>query len=405
MEHNKKEPDDDVHSMDVTPVYDPGTLIMLTSLLMAVMGIVLLLMGRASTPAIAGYRHWAAGSLLAMFSGLLISLRGEALDWLTYTIPNTAAMLAYTLYWIGSARYFGQQPRLKGWVVLFVVAWIGQAYFTHVEDSLRGRYLSLTGYVFAASLMHAIVFAMAIFQRSSDHRQYLLGVTFTGFWVCFSTLVFGARWVHAVFQPQDGQGMLDTSWMQALYLGTFTFGLVIVNIGFLLLVSERIRSNFEDLAMVDTLTGVRSRRAVANAASDLFRRSRRSGEPFSVLSLDLDHFKAINDQFGHQTGDRVLQVCCRHVEDALRQSDVFGRVGGEEFIVLLPATTMAQAGELSERLRLAALVSEPGLPGVTVSIGYTDWRPTDAGVDDTFKRADRALYAAKDAGRNRAMHC
>ena len=71
MEHNKKEPDDDVHSMDVTPVYDPGTLIMLTSLLMAVMGIVLLLMGRASTPAIAGYRHWAAGSLLAMFSGLL----------------------------------------------------------------------------------------------------------------------------------------------------------------------------------------------------------------------------------------------------------------------------------------------------------------------------------------------
>ena len=176
MEHNKKEPDDDVHSMDVTPVYDPGTLIMLTSLLMAVMGIVLLLMGRASTPAIAGYRHWAAGSLLAMFSGLLISLRGEALDWLTYTIPNTAAMLAYTLYWIGSARYFGQQPRLKGWVVLFVVAWIGQAYFTHVEDSLRGRYLSLTGYVFAASLMHAIVFAMAIFQRSSDHRQYLLGV-------------------------------------------------------------------------------------------------------------------------------------------------------------------------------------------------------------------------------------
>lgn len=389
----------------MTPTYDPKTLLMLASVLTGVMGAVLLLMARATTPRIPGVRYWAAGSLLTTVAGVLITLRGVAPVWLTYTVENTAAMLAYTLFWIGSAKHFGQQPKLKGWVVLFVLAWIGQTYYTYVEDSLRGRYWSLTGYVFAASLMHALVFAQEIYRSRGAHGQRLLGVFFTGFWVSFSSLVFGARWLHAILEPQDGQSMLDSSWLQALYLGTFSFGLVIVNIGFLLLASERIRRNFEDLAMTDTLTGVRSRRAVVDAASDLFQRSKRSREPFAVLSIDLDHFKAINDQFGHQIGDRVLQAFCRRMEDALRQSDVFGRMGGEEFIVLLPATTMAQAGELANRLLLAAVTSEPDLPGVTVSIGYTDWRVADASVDDIFNRADRALYAAKSAGRNRAMHC
>lgn len=346
--------------MAVTPLYDPKTLIMLASLLVGVMGIVLLLMGRATRPRIPGVHHWAAGSLLTALAGVLILLRGSAPEWLTFTAQNTAAMLAYTLYWLGSAKHFGHRPALKIWVLLFVLAWCGQAYFIHVEDSLRGRYLSLTGYVFAVSLMHSIVFVRELYRHRGDHHQRLLGAGFTCFWVVYSTLVFGARWTHAIFEPQDGQGLLDVSWLQALYLGTFSFGLVIVNIGFLLLVSERIRSNFEELAMTDTLTGVRSRRAVVDVASDLFKRSRRSGEPFSVLLLDLDHFKAINDQYGHQSGDRVLQAFCRRMEDTLRQSDVFGRQGGEEFILLLPATSMAQAGELAERLLLAAVtVSRP----------------------------------------------
>ncbi|MAD01662.1 MAG: hypothetical protein CMK76_17510 [Pseudomonadales bacterium] len=405
MNHNAEEPDDEAQCMDVTPLYDPRTLIMLATLLIGVMGMVLLLMERASTLGIPGVRDWAVGSMLAALAGVLIILRGVAPEWLTFTVQNTAAMLAYTFYWVGSAKHFAQQPRLHAWVVLFALAWIGQTYFTHVVDSLRGRYLSLTGYVFAASLMHAAVFVRQILRNRASHRRRSLGLYFTAFWIGFSCLVFGARWTHALLLPQHGQGMLEVSWLQALYLGTFTFGLVIVNIGFLLLVSERIRSNFEQLAMTDTLTGVRSRRALVDAASDLFRRSRRSGEPFSVLSLDLDHFKAINDQHGHQIGDHVLQAFCRRMEDTLRQSDVFGRQGGEEFILLLPATTMAQDSELAERLLLAAVTSEPGLPGVTVSIGLTDWRRDDTSIDDLFNRADRALYAAKAAGRNNAQYC
>lgn len=386
-------------------IYNPITLLVLTSLLTGIIGVVLLLMGRATTTPIPGVGHWAVGSLLTAIAGVLIALRGIGPDWLTYTVENTAVMIAYTCYWVGSARHFGQQPNLKPWLVLFLVAWCAQTYFTFAQDSLRGRYLSLTGYVFAVTLVHAQVFFRETMLTRDGLRGRLLGVYFTGFAVTFSALIFGARWTYALLQPQDSNGLLSSSWLQILYLGAFTLGVVIINIGYLLLVSERIRSQFEALAMTDTLTGVRSRRAVVEAASDLFQRSKRSREPFALLSLDLDHFKAINDQFGHQGGDRVLQAFCRRIGDALRQSDVFGRLGGEEFVVLLPATSMAQASELASRLLLAAITSEPDLPGVTVSIGVTDWRRDDVSIDDLFSRADRALYAAKAAGRNRAMHC
>ena len=145
MNHNAEEPDDEAQCMDVTPLYDPRTLIMLATLLIGVMGMVLLLMERASTLGIPGVRDWAVGSMLAALAGVLIILRGVAPEWLTFTVQNTAAMLAYTFYWVGSAKHFAQQPRLHAWVVLFALAWIGQTYFTHVVDSLRGRYLSLTG--------------------------------------------------------------------------------------------------------------------------------------------------------------------------------------------------------------------------------------------------------------------
>ncbi|MEL0168899.1 MAG: GGDEF domain-containing protein [Pseudomonadaceae bacterium] len=386
-------------------IYNPITLLVLTSLLTGIIGVVLLLMGRVTTTRIPGSGHWAVGSLLTAVAGVLIALRDVGPVWLTYTVENTLVMIAYTCYWVGSAQHFGKQLNLKPWIVLSVLAWCAQTYFTFGVDSLRGRYVSLTGYIFAVTVMHAAVLIREIYRSRGDHQQRLLGLYFTGFAVTFSALIFGVRWAYAVVQPQDGNDLLSSSWLQMLYLGAFTFGVVIVNIGFLLLVSERIRSQFEALAMVDSLTGVRSRRAVVDAASDLLQRSKRSREPFSVLLLDLDHFKAINDQFGHQGGDRVLQGFCRRMEDALRQSDVFGRLGGEEFIVLAPATTMEQAGELAERLRLAAVTSEPGLPGVTVSIGFTDWRRDDASIDDLFSRADRALYAAKAAGRNKALHC
>jgi diguanylate cyclase (GGDEF)-like protein len=389
--------------MDIIPIYNPKTLLALTSLLTVAMAGVLQLMSLATIQRIAGISYWASGALLAAIASSLIVLRDVAPTWLTFTAANTAVMLAYSFFWIGSAKYFGQQINLKKWAIFFVITWFVQAYFTYGLESLRGRYISTTGFIFVASLMHSMVFAREIYRGHIVNKQLRIGCIFTSSCIVFSTLIFGARWGHAVFLPQDGHGILDTSLPQVLYIGAYSFGLLIMSIGFLLLASENIRRNFEELAMVDALTGVRSRRAVVEIGHDLFQRSRRSERPFSLMMLDLDHFKLVNDKYGHQVGDLVLQGFCRRIETALRSSDVLGRLGGEEFVVLMPDTNLSQANELAERLLKTSADSDPQLPVLTVSIGISEWRQDDASLEKLLGRADRALYAAKTGGRNRAV--
>lgn len=127
--------------------------------------------------------------------------------------------------------------------------------------------------------------------------------------------------------------------------------------------------------------------------------SRRKGRTMSLLMLDLDHFKAINDSHGHLTGDRVLVKFVAHVTALLRRPDRFGRFGGEEFIALLPETAMEEARNVAERIR-ADIASTNDQPWCTVSIGAAASTADDATVDALLARADGALYAAKSAGRN-----
>ncbi len=384
-------------------IYNPKTLLLLACLVTGMMGFVLLLMGKATTQRIPGIRNWAYGSMLIAVAGVLLTLRDVAPVWLTYTVHNTLVMVAYASFLIGSTKHFGRDLKFIGLGVVFVLAWLAQTYFTHAQDSLRGRYLSLTGFIFAVCFLHAVVLGREILRRRAHRERQSLGVSFTTFWVAFSAVVFGLRWGHAVFWPQDGQGLLDPTPLQALYLGTYTFGLTMVNIGFLLLTSEVIRRNFESMATTDALTGIRSRRVVIDTLDHFFERSRRSEQPFVVMMIDLDHFKAVNDKYGHAVGDEVLRAFCRRVEQVLRRSDVFGRFGGEEFVVLVPDSNDEQAVQLASRLLRAAAASDSQLPVTTVSIGVSEWRPTDESAAKLLERADHALYEAKMAGRNRVI--
>ncbi len=178
----------------------------------------------------------------------------------------------------------------------------------------------------------------------------------------------------------------------------------------------------------DHLTNSYNRESILEMASREKARTDRSGEPLCVCLLDIDHFKNMNDRFGHQTGDRILAAFARRVRGALRTMDTvnssgfpatpdpesmdpimsgrsaFGRVGGEEFIVLLPGTSLGGALKCAERVR-KAVVRRPfdGLHQVTVSIGIAEYRPGET-VSSLVGRADEALYGAKNSGRNR-VHC
>ncbi|TJZ71678.1 sensor domain-containing diguanylate cyclase [Chitiniphilus eburneus] len=170
---------------------------------------------------------------------------------------------------------------------------------------------------------------------------------------------------------------------------------------------RKANARLAEMATTDELTGVANRREWQRHSAEAMMLSRRTDEPLSVLMLDLDHFKSVNDTYGHLIGDLVLRAVCRACEGALRATDHFGRWGGEEFVVLLPNTGDIEAAQVAEKLRYAAAATwvdhNERRVQVTISVGVTTLRPNDATLDDLIKRADDALYSAKRAGRNRVM--
>jgi two-component system cell cycle response regulator len=164
------------------------------------------------------------------------------------------------------------------------------------------------------------------------------------------------------------------------------------------------RDHLARMASTDVLTGVYSRRWWFDLAGKEFSRSRRYDRMFSLLMADLDLFKQINDTFGHEVGDRVLVQFGTMLRQACRQSDVIGRLGGEEFAVLLPETPSEAAQHLATRITEAcrALLVDAAAGDVrcSCSLGVTEVRPDDESLDSVLTRADQALYAAKRAGRN-----
>jgi diguanylate cyclase (GGDEF)-like protein len=161
--------------------------------------------------------------------------------------------------------------------------------------------------------------------------------------------------------------------------------------------------DLRSLATHDPLTGVLNRRAFAAALEDALLRAARDDVPSAVLVLDVDWFKAINDTWGHATGDRTLKDLSATLQRCTRASDEVGRLGGEEFGILLHATDAAGAEVYAERLRLAVAGSSgQDAPAITVSIGVAAMKP-DQDVDHVLDAADYAMYAAKDAGRDRVV--
>jgi diguanylate cyclase (GGDEF)-like protein len=171
--------------------------------------------------------------------------------------------------------------------------------------------------------------------------------------------------------------------------------------------AERRASDLETLAAVDFLTGIYNRRHFETTARAELARCQRYMRPLSLLMIDIDHFKAINDRLGHAAGDRVLQNVAALCRTEKRDSDVVARIGGEEFAVMLPETAETAAVQFAERLRQQIAVSSPTFYGekvaVTISVGISGASIRTSGIQALLRQADQALYEAKRSGRNRVV--
>lgn len=169
---------------------------------------------------------------------------------------------------------------------------------------------------------------------------------------------------------------------------------------------RRVDEELQRLATTDPLTSLFNRRRLLEALESEIKRRQRSPQPLSVLMLDIDHFKQINDRYGHHAGDTALRQLAAHCSSLLRELDAFGRLGGEEFAIILPGSTLENARIMAERLRSHVEAMRIGCGegcefGMTVSIGAATATEEDMEQTELLRRADRALYQAKEEGRNR----
>jgi len=164
---------------------------------------------------------------------------------------------------------------------------------------------------------------------------------------------------------------------------------------------DKTQGELQYLAVTDELTHTYNRRYLFLQIEKEIERCKRYGGVFSLLMIDCDNFKEINDQYGHPAGDSFLVDLTRVIKTRIRSVDVLARVGGDEFIILLPNTTAAQASNVSHDLHLIINQMEHAAWGSSVSMGVTTWNPLVDGVTELHESLDRALYTAKQSGKNR----
>jgi len=376
---------------------DLRSLTIMAGLIGIVMGLVLLGLRRNYPASIRGMRLWGTAPLVCAASTLFYGLDGLLPAPLVTLIGNGLLLVGVTLFLWGSERLHGLPSSWRRWAAVIAATLLVLAFFMHVYPDYRIRVLVFSGTLAAVVVEHA--------RLLGRHGNKRFAHRFTAMVLWGQAAVLICRALSTLWLDLADTQRFAQSPIQTLYIATFSFSALLVSIGVLLMAGERVREEFEYMATHDSLTGAYTRRAVLAACADDLARWERYGNPFSLLILDLDHFKRINDEHGHLAGDHVLAHFVQLIQSHLRSADRLGRYGGEEFLVILPETDTDAAKAAAERMR-AALHATPGSadrPHCTVSIGLTTVRHGDRTIDALIARADAALYEAKAQGRNRVQ--
>lgn len=374
------------------PAFDLRAVILLAGFLAALMSVVIYFMKRSYPASVDGLGHWAGGPAIIFASTLLFGGRGVLPDFLSIVVANLLLMGGVVLLYFGSGRFYKTKLDARPWLAAITAIGALLVVFTHISPSYNWRLLFVSGFMATVFVRHALLVAR---QRSTHFSaHFVLAVLVT------EALVLMLRALSAL--TAESSDLLQASPIQTVYIAAYAIVMLMLTVGLVLLATDRLRDELEYLATHDPLTGVLNRRAFMAAAEQELARCHRHGHVMSIVLMDLDRFKLLNDSYGHLVGDQVLRDFTERVAPLLRLPDQLGRYGGEEFILLLPETNRDAAAVVAERIRAAAEAAG-NLPHYTVSIGVACNVVSDIGLDPLLARADAALYEAKDGGRNRVV--
>ena len=347
-----------------------------------------------------GLQYWAGGLLLSALAHALLLLYGRIPYLLSIVLGNVLLSSALTGFWLavrrfhGLALHWGRTLALIAAIALLM--WLFQHQFAN-RVVASGLTLGLQ-----AALVLSVLLRHHPFGADQHSRGALLLVGGLGLIVLTMLLRASA----ALFFSLDIASILQGNLVQTLTFMVSFMATLVSSFGFVFMAKERADFANVRLANQDALTGAANRRAVLEALESQLSKAQRQRTPLALLMLDIDHFKRVNDQYGHLAGDQVLRHFVHVVRQRLRAQDFLGRYGGEEFLLLLPDTDLAGAQQLAQQLCQAVQAAPCDWQGqtiaVTVSVGIAGAGTSQQADGETLlQAADQALYRAKDKGRNR----
>ncbi|MYM70318.1 diguanylate cyclase [Pseudoduganella sp. FT55W] len=339
---------------------------------------------------IRGLREWALALVLLVGGVVIFALHGKSDILLLFS--NVVMTWGLGLMMIGTERFYEIKPSWK----LFHLSWI-------LIVVLLGYWLWITpDFLTRVAVSSVVVFilhtrAIVVILKNGDrHFSTLFFVTL----MLIESIMVAVRGILAVTSDSD-VNLLGTGTFASLYLATAHFMTLMMTVGFMTVCTRRLQVTLERRSTLDPLTEVLNRRGFADIYAKEHALMRREGTLMTMLNIDIDYFKNINDCHGHAVGDRVLIDVAQVITKTLRASDHLARFGGEEFVVLLPATGLDRALHITERIQAALREPRPGIPPYTVSFGVACQTSADESLDGILIRADKALYCAKERGRDR----
>ncbi len=362
-----------------------------------------LLIAHLSSPVLKGL-GWLACSFIAgtLAAAAIIAVRAETPGF-SLIIANTLFLLAYVLLQVSVLEITGSDSRLPrfGLILLATQATLYPVFqWVHRADQL-------------SLIVFTVTIALQALETAAHLKRHCRKGMAASIWlsICLLTNFAGFNILRAIVLSVRGAGTNPLELAAgivflatALGLGFSTFWMA----------SMRLRLDLELLAGTDPLTGLYNRRFFLLSCQQELMRSARAKEPVSLIMLDLDHFKQINDLHGHEGGDTALRAVSKELRAAVREYDILGRWGGEEFIVLLPGACAEQAMQVAQRMRrsVESLSLSPQTVrsagalaslSLAVSAGVVTAADPPENINDLLRSCDKALYSAKAAGRNRVM--
>jgi len=369
---------------------DTSTLYLISAMLAALLGVMLLFFSRQER--IPALKWWGAAYLLGAGSVAVWTFAGNRLGASSQLALNAVGFVACGMVWSGSRVFHGRSPNLLG-LVLGAAAWV--AAVTSLAPNAEMRMTIGAGIV-------AIYAALTASELWTERRRQLQRR-----WPAIVVPVLHGVVLMLPILLGDFLRPQDETFANSIWVTIFAVELILYAVGtvfvIFMLVSNRVVTAHKTAASTDPLTGLFNRRGFAEATSRVIEREARAGHPVTVMIFDIDHFKSINDRFGHPAGDEILKLFSTIVVNNLRVTDLSGRVGGEEFAALLPCS-LEEGVLVAERVREAFeasdIVVDEGRVDTTVSIGVAGG-PAGTELEVLLAAADTALYQAKRGGRNR----